>query len=406
MRKSTLTIAAIGTAAAFVLSACGSDSNTSGSSGGNSGGSTGSSSSGAVTAACNLSNPPASTAKAPAAGTSIKASGKVGVILPDTTSSARYTQFDAPLLKKAFEAGGATADIQNAQGDTTKFKTIAQQMIGSGVKVLIIDSIDAASGAAVEQLATQAGVKVIDYDRVNLGGTAQYYVSFDNEDVGRQQAQTLVDCLNADGVTKPKIIMMNGGTDVDNNAVLFRKGALSVFEPLQSAGKLTIAAQATVKGWDVNNAAPTFTQALTKTGAVQGVLAANDDIANAVITVLAKNSAAGKVAVTGQDSGIVGLQNVLKGDQSMTIFKDVAKYEADAASKLALALLAGKDPSSVGITLTKFDDPKSPSHNIQALLLPTQVITQGQVKDVIAAGGATKAQVCKGIESACSKFGI
>lgn len=405
MRKSTLTIAAIGTAAAFVLSGCGSDSGSGGKSGGSTGGS-GSSGGGNVTAACNLSNPPASTAKAPAAGTSIKASGKVGVILPDTTSSARYTQFDQPLLKKALTAGGATADIQNAQGDTSKFKTIAQQMIGSGVKVLVIDSIDPASGAAVEQLATKAGVKVIDYDRVNLGGTAQYYVSFDNEDVGRQQAQTLVDCLNADKVSKPKIIMMNGGTDVDNNAVLFRKGALSVFEPLQQAGKLTIAAQATVKGWDVNNAAPTFTQALTKTGAVQGVLAANDDIANAVITVLAKNSAAGKVAVTGQDSGIAGLQNVLKGNQSMTIFKDVAKYEADAAAKLALALLAGKDPASVGITLTKFDDPKSPSHNIQALLLPTQVITQGQVKDVIAAGGATKAQVCKGIESACSKFGI
>lgn len=407
MRKSLITIAAIGTAAAFALTACGSDSSSGSGSGSSGGSSGGSSASGQAKGACNLSTPPASTAKAPAGGTTIKASGKVGVILPDTTSSARYTQYDAPLLKKALTEGGATPDIQNAQGDTSKFKTIAQQMIGSGVKVLIIDSIDPASGAAVEQLATNAGVKVIDYDRVNLGGTAQYYVSFDNEDVGRQQAQTLVDCLNADKVSNPKIIMMNGGTDVDNNAVLFQKGAHSVFDPLEKAGKLDIVAEATVKGWDVNNAAPTFNQALTQAGtAPQGVLAANDDIANAVITVLAKNGAAGKVAVTGQDSGIAGLQNVIKGQQSMTIFKDVAKYEAGATSKLALALLAGKNPSDAGITLEKFDDPKSPSHNIQALLLPTEVITQGQVKNVIAAGGATKAEVCKGLTSECSKLGI
>ncbi len=90
--------------------------------------------------------------------------------------------------------------MQNAQGDKNKFASIAQNMIGEGVKVLIIDSIDAASGAGVEKQAANAGVKVIDYDRVNLGGSAPYYVSFDNEDVGKLQAQTLVDCLDAQKV--------------------------------------------------------------------------------------------------------------------------------------------------------------------------------------------------------------
>lgn len=400
MRKSTITIAAVGAVAAVVLSGCGSDSKTSAKSGSKGGG-------GKITAACTLANPPQAKAKAPAAsGTSLKASGKVGVILPDTTSSARYTQYDAPLLKQALSAAGLTPIIQNAQGDATKFKTIAQQMIGKSIKVLIMDSLDPASGAAVEQLATNAGVKVIDYDRVNLGGSAQYYVSFDNEDVGRLQAQTLVDCLKQDGVTKPNVIMMDGGTDVDNNAVLFQKGAHSVFDPMVKSGDLTIKAEAVVKGWDVNNAAPAFTQALTKAKSVDGVLAANDDIANAVITVLQKNGAAGKVVVTGQDAGVAGLQNIINGKQTMTIFKDVKKYEASAAAQLAIALAAGKSPAEAGLTLAPFDDPKLPSHKIQALLLPTEVILQSNISDVITAGAVTKAAICKGIEAACAKVGV
>ena len=268
------------------LAACGDD-NDSGGSGGGGGGKT------EVTAACSLDNPPTSAASPPPeGGGGGQASGKVGVILPDTTSSTRYELYDKPLLEKALNDAGITADVQNAQGDKNKFASIAQSMIGDGAKVLIIDSIDAASGAGVEQQAAAAGVQVIDYDRVNLGGTAPYYVSFDNEDVGRLQAQTLVDCLNAQGVDKPKIIMMNGGTDVDNNAVLFQKGAHSVFDPLVESGDLEIAQEATVKGWKVENAAPAFTQALTASGSdVQGVLAANDDIANAVIGVLKKQGA-------------------------------------------------------------------------------------------------------------------
>ncbi|MCW2818953.1 MAG: hypothetical protein JWR42_1740, partial [Marmoricola sp.] len=305
-----------------------------------------------LSAACKLSSPPKSAAQAPSAGNATaKASGKVGVILPDTTSSTRYTLYDKPLLQKALTSAGVTADIQNAQGDKNKFASIAQNMIGEGVKVLIIDSIDAASGAGVEKQAAAAGVKVIDYDRVNLGGSAGYYVSFDNEDVGKLQAQTLVDCLDAQKVSKPKIIMMDGGTDVDNNAVLFKKGAHEVLDPLVKAGKLSIEQEAVVKGWNVQNAAPAFSQALTASGGnVQGVLAANDDIANAVIGVLKNQGLDGHVVVTGQDSGVEGLQNIVNGKQSMTVFKDV-KLEATAAAQLAIALIGGKDASSAGLTL-------------------------------------------------------
>lgn len=180
MRNSTLSLAVLGAVAALALSACGSggSSNSSSGGGGSSGGAKG------VSAMCKLANPPKSSAVAPSSGAPAKvanASGKVGVILPDTTSSTRYTLYDAPLLKQSFDAAGIQSDIQNAQGDTAKFQSIAQSMIGEGVKVLLIDSIDSTSGIAIEQQATAAGIKVIDYDRVNLGGSAAYYVSFDNE---------------------------------------------------------------------------------------------------------------------------------------------------------------------------------------------------------------------------------
>jgi D-xylose transport system substrate-binding protein len=396
MRRTTASIGILGVAAALSLTACGS-SNSSGAAtdGSSSGGTT-------VKAACSLDSPPQSAAKLPATVDLGKTSGKVGVILPDTTSSTRYTQYDAPLLTKALTDAGITPDVQNAQGDKNKFASIAQNMIGEGVKVLIIDSIDAASGAGVEKAADKAGVKVIDYDRVNLGGTAPYYVSFDNEDVGKLQAQTLLDCLKAQGIDSPKIIMMNGGTDVDNNAVLFQKGAHEVLDNSSAE----IVAEQTVKGWDVANAAPAFNQALTQAGGqVDGVLAANDDIANAVIGVLKTNGLNGKVAVTGQDSGTEGLQNIVTGQQSMTIFKNV-KLEANAAAQLAIALIAGKDPTAAGMTLNTFDDPQSSSHNLQALLLPSQVITQANVTDVIKAGALTAAEICKGITTQCSDLGI
>jgi D-xylose transport system substrate-binding protein len=401
MRKSAIGLVACCAATALTVSACGSSSSKS------SGNGSGSGSGSGITAACKLTNPPTSADKAPStAATTLKASGKVGVILPDTTSSTRYTLYDKPLLQKALSAAGLTPDIQNAGGSTSRFEAIAQSMIGEGVKVLIMDSIDATSGAAVEKQATTAGIKVIDYDRVNLGGSAQYYVSFDNEEVGKLQGQTLVDCLNATGAKDPQIIEMDGGKDVDNNAILFSNGANSVLKPLASSGKLKIASESVVKGWLVSNAAPTFTQALTANGGkVDGVLAANDAIANAVVGVLKGDGLAGHVVITGQDAGVSGLQNIITGVQSMTIFKDVS-IEANAASQLAIALIAGKDPSSVGLTLSDFPDTKLPSHKIQALLLPAQVITQANVSDVIKAGALTQADVCKGIEAACTKLGV
>jgi len=379
MRKAAIGVIAVGVASAMVLGACSSSKS-------NNSGSTGSTT--------------------PSAGNS-SSSGKaeVGVILPDTTSSVRYTLFDAPLLNKAFQTAGIKADVQNAGGSTAKFASIAQSMIGEGVQVLIIDSLDPTSGAAVEQEAKTAGVKVIDYDRVNLGGSADYYVSFDNEKVGVLQGQGLVNCLSAAGVTDPQIIEMDGGTDTDNNAVLFKQGAQSVLNPLQAQGKLKVVSDTVVKGWDISLAAPGFTQALTANGGkVNGVLAANDAIANAVVGVLKSNGLAGKVQLTGQDAGIEGLQNILRGDQCMTIFKPYSQ-EASAASKLAIALIKGQNPSSAGLTLASFNDPTG-HRTLQAVLLTPQVITKANVEVVVNSGQLTAAQLCNGIQADCTAAGV
>jgi D-xylose transport system substrate-binding protein len=398
-RTSTFSFAAIGSIAVLTVAACSPGTTSNGSS---------SSGTGQVSAICKLTDPPTSSVSAPATtppSPVANATGTVGVILPDTTSSTRYTLYDAPLLKAAFDAAGIQSDIQNAQGSTANFQQIAQSMIGEGVKVLMIDSIDPTSGIAVEQQAAAAGIKVIDYDRVNPGGSASYYVSFDNLEVGTLQGQTLVDCLNQSGVSKPSIIMEDGGTDVDNNAVLFAQGAKSVLDPLQQSGKLTIESEVVDKGWDITNAGPVFSQALTAAGGrVDGVVAANDDIANAVISVLQQNGLAGHVVLTGQDAQVEGLQNILKGQQSMTVFKNVT-YEADAAAKLAIALISGQDPTSLGITFSSQQiDPKNSA--LQSVLLPPQVITYSNVEDVITAGALTAAQVCNGIETQCQEAGV
>ncbi len=383
MRNSALAMVAVGAAAVTILSACSSSGTSKPASSGTSG--TGGSSS----------------SSSSSGGSSGKA--QVGVILPDTTSSTRYTEFDTPLLTKAFQAAGIKSDIQNAQNDKTKFASIAQNMIAEGVKVLLIDSIDAPSGAAVEAQAKTAGVKVIDYDRVNLGGSADYYVSFDNEKIGELQGQSLISCLKAAKAPSPaQVIEMDGGVDVDNNAVLFKAGAQKV---LKADSGIKVVADSVVKGWLVANAAPAFTQALASNGGkVDGVYAANDDIANAVISVLKSKGLNGKVPVTGQDSGVEGLDNILRGDQCATIYKSYAA-EAAAASKLAIALVKGQDVSSAGVTLTPFKDPKG-NRTLQAFLLPAQIVTKANVKTVVDSGQVKAADLCKGLTSQCKAAGI
>jgi D-xylose transport system substrate-binding protein len=333
------------------------------------------------------------------AGGSVK--GSVGVILPDTQSSARWESFDKPLLTKAFADAGVKADVQNALGDKSKMISIAQSMITSGVSVLAIVNLDSATGAQIEQTAKQAGVKTIDYDRLTLGGTADYYVSFNNVEVGKLQGQGLVDCLTAANKTNPQIIELNG-SPTDNNATLFKQGYDSVLDPKYAAGWKKVGDQS-VPNWDNAQAGTIFEQLLTKNGGkVDGVLAANDGIAGAAIGILKSKHL--KVPVTGQDASIQGLQYILSGDQCMTVFKDVSK-EADAASKLAIALVKGDTATATSLATGTLHDPTG-KRDIPSVLLVPEAITKANIKDVVTAGAVTAADLCKGVQAACTAAGI
>jgi D-xylose transport system substrate-binding protein len=323
---------------------------------------------------------------------------KVAVLLPDTKSSVRYETFDRPLLTKAFNAAGVPVQVSNAQGDTSAQQQQAEQAITNGAKVLLLDALDSGTGAAIEANAESQGVKVIDYDRLVLKGQADYYVSFDNTEVGRLQGQGLVACL---GSKKGARIAMLDGSPTDNNATLFKQGAHAVLDPKFSSGQYRKVAEQAVPDWDNQQALTIFEQMLQKTNnRIDGVLAANDGLANAAISAL-KARRLHQIPITGQDATLQGIQNILTGDQCMTVYKPVAQ-EVAAAAKLATALAKGQTPT--GVTATTDNGTKK----VPSILLHPISITKANVKTYVGkADFPTRAQICAGnVASACTKAGV
>jgi D-xylose transport system substrate-binding protein len=369
----TVAVAAALSALALGLAACGSDDNDS------------SSSAGASTSS-------SSAAKA----------GKVAVLLPDTKSSVRWETADRPLLEAAFKSAGVPVEIQNAQGDKSTQQQQAEQAITNGAKIILLTNLDSGSGAAIETQAAAKGVKVIDYDRLTLKGKADYYVSFDNVKVGQLQGQGLADCLSASGVSKPRIAELNGSPD-DNNATLFAQGYNSVLDPMYKDGKATKVTDQSVPDWDNQQALTIYEQMLQKSGnKIDGVLAANDGLANSVVSAM-KSRKLEPVPVTGQDATVQGLQNILAGDQCMTVYKAI-KAEANAASKLAIALAKGTPPPA-GLVNGKSDDGV---RQVPSALLTPVAVTKDNIKDTVLADGFVKREeLCAGkFADACTKAGI
>jgi D-xylose transport system substrate-binding protein len=324
---------------------------------------------------------------------------KVGVLLPDTKSSVRWESFDRPLLQAAFKSAGVPVTIDNAQGDKSTQQQQAEQLITNGAKVLLLVNLDSGSGAAIEANAASRGVKVIDYDRLTLKGQAAYYVSFDNVKVGELQGQGLVKCLGS--ASKPAIAELNG-SPTDNNATLFKQGYDSVLKPLYSGGKATKVADQSVPDWDNQKALTIFEQMLQKANnKIDGVLAANDGLGNSAISAI-KARKLKQIPVTGQDATPQGIQNILSGDQCMTVYKAVKK-EADAASKLAIALATGKQPEA-GLVNGKTNDT---ARDVPSVLLTPEAITKDNIKVVFDDGFLKPSDVCVGkYASLCTKAGI
>jgi D-xylose transport system substrate-binding protein len=349
-------------------------------------------------AACGGNDKPSTSGASGSSGGSAKAS-KVAVLLPDTKSSVRYEEFDRPLLIKAFQAAGVPAQVSNAQGDTQAQRTQADQAMTNGAKVILLDALDSGTGAAIEADANSQGVKVIDYDRLVLNGTADYYVSFDNTEVGRLQGQGLVSCLGSKSGGVP-IAMLNG-SPTDNNATLFKQGAHEVLDPKFNDGTYKKVAEQAVPDWDNQQALTIFEQMLQQTNnQIDGVLAANDGLANAAISALKARRLA-QIPITGQDATLQGIQNIITGDQCMTVYKPV-EQEVAAAAKLATALAKGQTPT--GVTASTDNGSKK----VPSILLKPISVTKDNVKTYFGRPDfPTQAQVCAGkVASACTKAGV
>ena len=367
MRKQTLGIVAVTAAAALTLAGCGS------------------------------STKKTTTTPAGGGATSAAATGKVGVILPDASTSPRWEANDRPLLDASFKAAGITADIQNASGDKTKFGTICDGMVNEGVNVLLIVNLDSPSGGACLKKAQAAGIQTIDYDRLTLGGGASYYVSFDNVAVGKLMGDGLQKCLKDSGKTKANVVLIDGDP-TDNNAALFKQGYV---DSLKANPDIKVVGDQTGK-WDATKAGTAFEQLYTQNnGKIDGVVSANDTMAGGIIARLKATKT--KVPVTGQDASIAGLQAILAGDQCMTVYKAIKK-EADAASQLAIALIQKKDASS--IATGKVNDSVLKKDVPSALEIPV-AIYKDTVKSVIDDGFQKASDVCTAAyAAACTAAGI
>jgi len=333
--------------------------------------------------------------------------GNVAAILPDTVSSARYTEFDAPYLSEALAAAGLTPtefSVQNAQGSDATELADAQAAITKGASVLIMDPLDSGVGAQIESYAKSHGVDVIDYDRLTLGGSRQYYVSFNNVDVGTLIGKGFVACATAEHVAKPNVLVMKGAP-TDNNATLFAQGYNAVLAPLFSNGSYVNVG--TPPGtWTPDVAETEFQQEYTAHKNINSAVVPNDENAAPIITYLQRQGVKPHTfPVTGQDATLIGLQNILAGYQCGTVYKPVFA-EAEAAVAVAMYARAGKTPPSSLVNGTTTDTTSSTS--VPSVLLSPEWVTPSNMNATVIADNFVPAQqLCVGQYVAeCKTAGI
>ena len=348
-------------------------------------------------------------------------SGLVGVILPDVTTSARYTSYDLPYLKQAFAAAGYTSDqykIDNASGTTTTEVAIATADITAGAKVLLVDPLDGPTGLAIQTLAAQANIPYISYDRATFQGTTTYYVSFDNVQVGTLIGKGFMQCVTDWKVASPQVFELDGGKDTDPNAISFAAGYNNVIWGTDLSANAQIAAGTTnsagmtvvgdqiAPGWDNTQGQNVFQTAFTASPTINATVEANDGLANAVITVLkGAGVKANTIPTTGQDATIQGMENVLEGWQCGSVYKPIY-LEAQAAVALATYLRAGQVPPTTLVNSTT-KDPKSATTEPAVLLTPYWVNAKNMETTVIKDNFISVTDLCNAVTAAvCTAAGI
>jgi D-xylose transport system substrate-binding protein len=325
-----------------------------------------------------------------------KATAEVCVLLPDTKSSVRWEQFDRPDIGAALKKASVSFVINNAQGDAQKQRDQADQCLANGAKVLILTQLDAGSAIAIQKAAAAKGAKSIDYDRQVIGGIGQVYVSFDGHQVGVLQGKGVVAGLKANGKYSqhPVVAELNGGQE-DGNSFLFKGGYDSVLKPLYANGTFKKGPDQFTPAWDNDKARTIFEQMLVKTGnKIDAVAAANDGLANAVVSAL-KAQKLKPIPLSGQDATPAGVQNILSGWQTMTVYKAVPK-EAAAAAAAAIAILKGKPLKTTG-------NVKNGKKNEKAILIPPTSITKSNYKILFTDKFLKRTDVCVGAYKALCK---
>ena len=333
--------------------------------------------------------------------------GKVAAILPDTVSSTRYVEFDQPDITKALTTAGLSSSqftVQNALGSDATQLTDAETDISNGATVLLVDPLDSGVGAQIESYAKARGVKVIDYDRLTLGGSRAYYVSFNNVKVGQLIGKGLVSCVSAWHIKKPEVVVMHGAV-TDNNATLFAQGYDGVINPMFKSGKWVAVAH-TAGTWDPPTAETEFQAVLTAHHNVNSALIPNDETGAPIITYLQSLHVKPKTfPTTGQDATLTGLDNVLSGYQCGTVYKPIY-LEAESAVALALYLRAGAKPPAALVNGTTEDTTASVSVP-SVLLQPEWVTTKNMNATVIKDNFVPASQLCAGqYASDCKAAGI
>ena len=316
------------------------------------------------------------------------ASVQVCVLLPDTSSSVRWVQFDAPDMAAAFKKAGVKASITNALNDPQKQKAQAAACLAAGAKVVIETMLDAGSALAIEKSFTDKGGKAIDYDRLVPNGPASAYITFDGNKVGRAQATGVLAALKAEHKTKPVVAEL-WGCQCDTNAAWFKSGNDDILNPLFKNGTIVKGPQQFVPAWSANGEANgVFAQMLVKTNnKIDGVIAANDNIAGAVVAQL-KAKHLKPIPLSGQDATVEGAQYIIAGWQTGTVYKPVP-LQAAAAAAAAIALLHGKKPATTTVR-------NNGKKNVPTVALPVTWITKSNVNKLYTDKFIKKSAVCVG----------
>lgn len=313
----------------------------------------------------------------------------IAFLMPCSTCADRFENQDKPLFEAAVQriAPGAKVIANNAEGDSARQVTQTESAITNGADVIVVSPLDEAAGAAISDKAQQARIPVVSYDGLITDGHADFYVSFDNEVVGQLQGEFLAREL-PEGAT---VAFINGDQSIAPGRQ-FKAGAHRALDPLIESGRLRLGYEGDAQQFDPQKGRTLMEQALTRLNdRVDGVIAANDGLAGGVVNALEPRGLTGRVLVTGQDATDAGLQRILLGQQTMSVYKAI-KAEAEAAAEVAVGLGKGEDVSELATSTTD-----NGAGDVPSILLDPVVVTVDNIADTVFADGfTTPERVCTG----------